>query len=292
MRITSETAYRNLLGDLERISERMQKTQLEVSSGKKLHRPSDNPTDVSDVVRIQAEQGEIFQYQDNVATAKSRLNFADSTLQGVETMIERVRSLALLSLSNVGTASVQASEVSGLREQLLGAANSSFEGQALFAGSNIDGPAYTEASDGTITYTGNDQAVRLQVGRSATLQTQVPGNEIFSGPIDVFASIKTLVTAMNAGNKSSIQAEVTRLENFSTVIGQASGKVGGLVNIADSISQELTRYSLARAEERSRLEDADLPTALTDFTQAQNALQAATAIGARISNISILNYLS
>src|SRR5213078_4869375 len=96
MRVTNETAYRSLLQDIERISERMQNTQLDISSGKKLHKPSDDPGAASDVLRIEAEQGEITQYQDNIATAKSRLNFADTTLQGVESMVERVRNLALL----------------------------------------------------------------------------------------------------------------------------------------------------------------------------------------------------
>src|SRR4051812_31212807 len=126
MRITSDTAYNNLLRDIERIAERMQNTQSQISSGKKLHKPSDDPTAVSDVIRIQAEQSEIKQYQDNIATAKSRLNFADTTLQGVETVIERVRSLALSSMSNVSTAGLQTAEISGLRDQLLSAANSTF----------------------------------------------------------------------------------------------------------------------------------------------------------------------
>ena len=71
MRITNDIAYNNLLRDIERISERMQNTQTQISSGKKLNKPSDDPVAASDVIRIQAEQGEIKQYQDNIATAKS-----------------------------------------------------------------------------------------------------------------------------------------------------------------------------------------------------------------------------
>lgn len=291
MRVTNETAYRSLLRDLERISERMEETQLQVSSGKKLHKPSDDPTAVSDVVRIRAERSEIAQYQDNVATAKSRLGIADTTLQSVETMVERVRSLALLSMSHMATANVQTAEINGLRDQLVDAANATFDGQFIFAGSNVDGPAYTEASDGTVTYTGNDQEVCLQIGRSSTLQIQVPGSEIFTGSVDLFSTIKDLVDAMNAGNKGGISAQVAKLEQFSAVVGGALGKVGGLVNLAQSVESDLTHYDLARTEDLMNLEDVDLSVALTDFTQAETALRAATAVGARISNISILDYL-
>jgi flagellar hook-associated protein 3 FlgL len=139
----------------------MQNTQLQISSGKKLFKPSDDPTAVSDVIRIQAEQGEIAQYQDNIATGQSRLNFADTTLQGVERMVERLEVLALLSMSSPSTASLQTSEISGLRDQLLSAANTTFDGQYVFAGSNLDGPAYIQASNGNVTYNGNDQEIRL-----------------------------------------------------------------------------------------------------------------------------------
>jgi flagellar hook-associated protein 3 FlgL len=292
MRITSDIAYNNLLRDIERISERMQDTQLQISSGKKLNKPSDDPVAVCDVIRIQAEQSEVAQYQDNLATAKSRLNFADSTLQGVETMIERVRSLALVSMSNLTTANVYTAEISGLRDQLLAAANNTIDGQFMFAGSNVDTPAYTQASNGTVTYSGNTDVVRLQIGRSATLQVQLPGSDIFTGTVDIFDTIQTLMADMNAGNKAGIAAGVTKLEQFSGVIGNALGKVGGLVNVAQSVEADLSKYSLGRTEQRSRLEDTDMAAALTDYTQAETALRAATAVGARISNISILDYLS
>jgi flagellar hook-associated protein 3 FlgL len=292
MRVTSDIAYNNLLRDIERISERMQITQLQIASGKRLNKPSDDPGAVSDVIRIQAEQGEISQYQDNIATAKSRLNYADATLQGVETMVERVRNLALMSLGNISNASLHTAEISGLRDQLLSAANSTIDGQFMFAGSNVDSPAYTQASNGTVTYNGNTDVVRVQIGRTATLQVQVPGSDVFTGTVDIFATIQNVMTAMNAGDKAAIAAEVTKLEQFSSVIGNTLGKVGGLINVAQSVASDLTQYSLGRTAQRSRLEDVDLAAALTDYTQAETALRAATAVGARISNISILDYLS
>jgi flagellar hook-associated protein 3 FlgL len=292
MRITSDIAYNNLLRDIERISERMGNTQLQISSGKRLNKPSDDPVAASDVIRIQAEQSEVGQYQDNIATAKSRLNFADATLQGVQTMVERIRNLALISMSNLSAASQHTAEISGLREQLLSAANSTIDGQFMFAGSNVDSPAYTQASDGTVTYNGNSDVVRLQIGRAATLQVGVPGSDVFTGTVDVFATVQNLMTAMNAGNKPAIAAEVTKLEQFFTAIGSTQGKVGGLINVAQSVDADLTQYSLGRTEQRSRLEDVDMAAALTDYTQAETALRAATAVGARISNISILDYLS
>src|SRR5687768_2775022 len=104
MRVTNDTNYRNLLRDIERISERMYNAQLQVSSSKKLHRPSDNPSAASDVVRIQAETSEIGQYLENIATGRTRLDFADTVLDSSERMVERIRSLALIATGNMGSA--------------------------------------------------------------------------------------------------------------------------------------------------------------------------------------------
>jgi flagellar hook-associated protein 3 FlgL len=206
-------------------------------------------------------------------------------------VIERVRTLGLLSLNNPAAAGVQTAEIEGLRDQLVGAANTVFNGQFLFAGSKVDGPAYTKAGDGTVAYNGDSQQVQVQIGRSSTLQIQVPGSEIFTGSVDAFATISDLMAAMNAGDKGAISAQISKLEQLSSVIAGANGKVGGLINVAQSVERDLTQYRLARSGDLVDLEDVDLSVAITEFTQAETALRAATAIGARISNISILDYL-
>jgi len=292
MRVTTDASYRNLLRDLQRISERMQRSQLEISSGKKLHRPSDSPTAVSDVVRIQGERNETQQHLENIAIAKERLNFADGTLQNVQLMIERIRSLALRSTTDPTTAPLYTTEISQLRQQLLSAANSTYDAQFIFAGSNNGASPYVEDGSGNVTYTGDGEATYLHAGRTSKIQVHLPGSEIFSGSVDIFAAINDLVDAMNAGDTSATAAQVKKLEDFSTVAGRALAKIGGLVNAAQSLEEESNRYSLEQTAARSRLEDADLAAALTDYSQAETALRAATAAGARISNISILDYLA
>lgn len=291
MRVTNDTSYRNLLRDLQRISERMQRAQMQISSGKKLHRLSDDPVAASDVVRIQVERNETRQHLENVAIGKARLSFADGTLQNVQLMVERMRSLALAATNSSAPSDAHVTEVSGLREQLISAANSTYDGQYIFAGSNVSVTPYVKDAAGTVTYTGDDEATYLQAGRSSTLQVHLPGSEIFSGPVDVFAAIKDLVDAMNAGDRSAIAAQVKQLEDFHSLVGKALAKVGGLVNAGQSLEEGLTNYSLQQASEQSRLEDADLSEALSEYTQAETALRAATAAGARIYNISILDYL-
>ena len=291
MRIADDSGYRNLLLDIQRISERMQASQNQVSSGKKLTRPSDDPSAAADVVNVDSVRAASAQYLDNAGTANSRLQIADNALDGVQQVIDRIRTLALMAQNGTSSPSLSVEEISGLRDQLLSYANTEFEGQYMFAGSNTDSAAYDKASNGVVTYSGNSDEVRLQVGKASTLQSQIPGDQVFSGSVDVFQTLTDLVAAMNSGSTSAIQTQVTKLEQFSQNVSSARTKLGGLMNGATAAQNELKQADLTLVAHLSQLQDADLAQAISEFTQSQNALQAATAVGARVGSVSILDYL-
>ena len=93
MRVTEGIGYQNLLRDIARVQERMQIAQDQVSSSKKVTKPSDDPTAASDIVRIFGEKSEAEQFERNLTFAESKLNLADTVLDSVEHMIERARTL-------------------------------------------------------------------------------------------------------------------------------------------------------------------------------------------------------
>jgi flagellar hook-associated protein 3 FlgL len=290
MRIADDNKYSSLLQDIQRIAQRMQTAQTQASSGKKLNRPSDNPSGAADVVNIDSARATGAQYLDNAATAQSRLEVADSSLDGVQLVTDRIRTLALGALS--GSPSTSSSEeISGLRDQILSYANSAFEGQYIFAGSNTDSPAYAKASDGTITYSGNSDVTRLQTGKASTLQSQIPGSDVFSAGIDIFKTVSDLAAAMNSGDKNGIQTQVGKLEQFSQAVSTSRTKVGGLINASTAAQTDLKQTDLTQIAHLSHVQDVDLAKALSDFSQSQTALQAATAVAGRVSSISILDYL-
>jgi len=291
MRIADDSGYRNLLLDIQRIAERMQIAQNQISSGKRLTRPSDDPSAAADVVNVDSVRATSAQYLDNAGTAEARLQIADSTLDGVQQVTDRIRTLALMAQNGTSTPSLSVEEIAGLRDQLLSYANTAFEGQSLFAGSRTDSAAYSKASNGVISYSGNSDVVKLQVGKASVLQSQIPGDQVFSGAVDIFQTLTDLVAAINTGSTSAIQTQVTKLEQFSQTVSSARTKLGGLMNAATAAQNELRQADLTLVAHLSKLEDADLAQALSEFTQTQNALQAATAVGARVSSLSILDYL-
>ena len=291
MRVTESIGYQNLLRDLARVQERLQIAQEQVSSNKKVTRPSDNPTAASDIVRIYSEKSETEQYERNLAFAESKLNFADTALDSVEHMVERARTLGQLSFGNPTTASLYTSEVNGLRDQLISTANTTHAGRFIFGGSVTTTAPYVKAADATVSYQGNSQDVTLQVSRSSTVKTQIPGNQIFSGSVNIFQVMSDLATAMQTGNKNGIDAQVRKLEQFSETVSIARSKIGSYVNMAANVSAELTSARLSRENDLTQEQAANMAQAITELNLTQNALQATLAVGARISQLSLLDFL-
>jgi len=291
MRVTEGMNYQTLLRDLAFGQDRLQNSQNEVSTGKKVTAPSDNPIAASDIVRLNTEGNEAGQFSKNLTFAKAKLQIADTALDGVEQMVERARTLGQLSLGEGNPASAYVTELNGLRDQIISAANTTNAGRYIFGGSITTTAPYVKNPDTSVTYAGNNQDMPLQVSRNSTLQTQVAGSDIFSGSVDIFTTMSDLATAMQAGDKAAIDAQVKKLEQFSDTVSVARSKIGGYLNAAANVDSELSSTGLVRKSELSHVQDADLAQAITELTMNQQQLQATMAVGARLSQLTILDYL-
>src|SRR5690242_960902 len=144
MRITSTMSYLNLLQDINRAQERAQNAQNQVSSGKKVLNPSDDPTAAADIVHLTSEGAEADQYARNVTFAQSKLQVTDGVLDNVQQMVERARTLGQASLGDLTTSTANVTELNGLRDQLLSAANTTYLNRFIFGGSVTTTPPYVK----------------------------------------------------------------------------------------------------------------------------------------------------
>ncbi len=291
MRVTNATSYRNLLHELAIVQERMETAQMQISSGKRVSVPSDDPSTASDIIRLSSEKNESAQFSRNLDFAKTKLELADTVLDGIERMVERVRSLGQIAMSSSTAASANITEVTGLRDQIIAAANTTHAGRFIFGGSVTTTQPYPKAMDGSVAYQGNDDQTPVQVSRSLSVQTQIPGSDIFTASVDIFATISRLANAMQASDKTQIDAEIRNLERFSETLSVSRSKIGNYVNLANNIESDMTAANLAREKDLDEAGAADLAKAITDFQMSGNALQAIMSVGSRISQLNLLDFL-
>jgi flagellin-like hook-associated protein FlgL len=132
----------------------------ELSTGKKVNQPSDDPAAVAGLIVNNAQTSRVNAYLSNISTLQDSLQEADSTLNSVVTSLTQAVSLATEGANGTLNQTDRDSlvqEVNGIQQQILEYANQSFEGNYLFAGTAVNTtPFVTDSSSSSgVSYKGN-----------------------------------------------------------------------------------------------------------------------------------------
>jgi flagellar hook-associated protein 3 FlgL len=141
-------------------------------------------------------------------------------------------------------------------------------------------------------YQGDDGLQSIEVGPGQTVPTNVPGHRIFSSDtVDLFASVKRLVSALRGNDRAGIAEALGGLNQSISHVGSMLGEIGALSNRmavgADQLDEAKSFYS----ELLSRTEDVDLAKAISDLMLQQYAIEAASRTLTQVFDSSLLRYL-
>ena len=153
MRVTNSMMSNTITRYLMRQSEDLYKVQEQISSQKRINRPSDDPVGMRKVLDYRNQMATVDQYMDNVERGTTRLEFTEITLKMVDDLLGVVREISQAQAK--GTTSsrdLAAREVRNMYDQTVELANSKLGKNYMFAGHQTDTPAYghvAEVSGGT-----------------------------------------------------------------------------------------------------------------------------------------------
>ncbi len=194
---------------------KLAKLQEQISTGLRIANPSDDPAGAARVLELEQEVKLHEQYQTNILHADQRLSLQDSTLQGAENLVQRVRELAIhannASLDQVSRDAI-ADELDQRREELLSLANTvDSNGDFLFAGFQNQQRPFTFEKTGSVEYVAfhGDQGQRwMQISQSRRINTDTPGRGIFM-EVASSAALNERADAGNAGSGIIAPARVS-----------------------------------------------------------------------------------
>lgn len=231
MRVSEQEIYGLLVGNLQRLREGMLKAQNQVSTGKRVTAPSDDPVSFARIVSDKATLAATDQRLRNIQFGTTRLNEFDSRLRSVQMTLGRVKELAVQFGSDISGAqprAIGALEVRQLFQQLLQDANSRLDGQALFGGTSQRGRATGVAVGAPVTLSDgvNDTlAVTVDGVASGTIDLTALANESLSGPA-LAARVQTQINAdaalTAAGKSVTVSFDTDHLVIVSDSHGPAS----------------------------------------------------------------------
>lgn len=296
MRVTFDMAFRNGLADINRAAEALQRAQREVSSGRRLHAPSDDPSATAQVIGEYAEQRQVDSYAKASDSAESRLAVADSVLSDVILRIQDAQVKAAAANNSFLTQPQRdalALEIEGIRDALLTAVNQQFRGTYLFSGERLTTAPYQRDASGVIgPYQGNGGSQQIDVDRTRSIAVTFDGSAVVG---DLFDGLDQLAAAVRAGNTAgpgfTVSDGLARLGEAFDRATTMQSRIGAALNDVDEQQARLGEVKRASEARRSALEDANMAEAITRMQQADTAHQAALAAVSRSSRPSLLDYL-
>jgi len=227
---------------------RLSKTQLQLSTGKRILTPSDDPTGSVRVVDLKSAIGRVDQYQVNAGRASSRLEQEESVLFGVTNLLQRSHELAVQgNNSAVMTASDKiaiAAEVRQLVDELEGLANSrDANGDYIFAGYKSGTRPFTRTTIDTYTYNGDQGQRQLQISADRTIADGDNGFDLF---VDVDTGPFASVAGIAATSFGAINDGDLTINGFSVgaipAAADAAERAGQIRNAINAIS-DITNVS-------------------------------------------------
>jgi flagellar hook-associated protein 3 FlgL len=310
MRVTSNSFSSQLVDQLGSLSSRQNRLQNQAASGQRITLPEDDPHGTSRVLELQAEAGTVGQYQKNIETQQQTAQASYQAMQSLKTISDRAGEIATLAdgLKSPEELKTYAAEITQLIRQAVQVTNSKNNDSYLFAGTNSDQTpfALTEDADGHITdvaYSGNSSLSQVEVAEGMTITAQTVGaNTSGTGPTglitdsrtggDFFAHLITLQNHLLSGDTSAIassdRAQLAQDESNLLCHIASNGAVQSRLEASASLA---TTRATSLQQNVSGLSDADLAQTLVQLSEAQTAYQAALQTGAKVLQLSLLDFL-
>ncbi len=289
-RVTQQSLARRTTSNMQETLARLQETQNQISSNRRITKPSDDPVGAATALRLRSDVDRNAQISSNIDDATAWLNTADDTLGMVVTATHQARDLSIQAqngaLSQTERDAIGA-QLDQIRATMIGLANTKYSGRAIFAGT-----ANTAAYDTSGNFLGTSNAVERTVAPGEQVQINVTGDAVF-GPngSDLFTNITNLATAVRAGNGVAIDAQVTNLDARTTIVQTRLAEIGARTQRIDAMKSRNDSGAVSLKQQLSGVEDLDLPKALVEMQLRQVAYQAALQSTAKVIQPTLADFL-
>ena len=285
-----------VINDIEQSDEALQTAYQQVSTGQKVNAPSDNPAASAAYMTLQSKAASVDQYTTNAESVLSQAQTADSALTSVVSLLNRAVTIGTEGANSTSTSdrASLASSIKGILDNVVSLANTTVGGVSLFGGTVSGTTAFTaDASSSTgYTYNGNDAVNTVTVGDSLTVQTNIPGDTLFTNSsASVLGALSTLASALTSGSSTDIGTAATAVTTALNYVSQQHTVYGGTVNTLTSQEDYLSQEKITITSQESSLVGIDSATAAENLSQAEVQNTAIYEASAKVLQNTLLTYL-
>jgi flagellar hook-associated protein 3 FlgL len=306
MKVSTTQIFERSIEQMSNQRTKVAEMQAKLASGKQIVQPSDDAEKAGLIQRLDSAYKRQEVYESTLDSVMTRLEVEESAVTSAEAIMQRARELAVQAGNGTltdGDRKILAHEVSSLRDELLALANSQdATGNYVFSGSMAQTPAFVESADGTVNYRGDDNRVQVAISEQRSMFMNRPGDEIFtsivrSNPgqgserVSFFNVMDDFANALSSNSEEGVQRGLTEIsgltEGMATAIADVGTRMNTVQNQQDILGDNKLRYQALL----SNAEDLDYAKAVTELSAEMLSMEAAQASFAKISQLSLFDYL-
>lgn len=293
MRITQSMMSNSMLRNLSNSYSDLNKYSEQLSSGKKITKPSDDPVVATKGMGYRTEVRDVAQYKRNLSEAQSWIDNSDSALSNATSALQRLRELAVQASNGTyeeGQRGNIAEEVDQLKEQLATVANTQVNEKYIFNGSNTNTAPVTINDDGSTTVDFNSNAVNLTLSKGVDVKINVDGGAVFGNKL--FDDLNNFSAALRSdGSDEDLDQYIGLIdENINNLVNERAD-IGARMNRMDLVESRLGDQELSATELMSNNEDAEMEEVIMNLTSQEAVHRAAMSAGARIIQPTLMDFL-
>jgi flagellar hook-associated protein 3 FlgL len=301
MRATQTTTYRSLQSFLDRTSDKLADLQLQAATGKRINRPSDDPTAISPVLSARTQIQASDRYIETIESGLDRTDGADGYLDGIENTLVRLKEIGIATVNSSLSPQdmlTYADEVAQLRESLIDSGNAQINGKYIFAGFSEKtvpfvpaNPLLPVSSTNPIVYAGDSGSVEFEIAPNELIEVNLTGDDLMFGGVDIFSLVTSLEDELRANNPAGVETLINPLEDAANQVRSQRSLKGNVGRRLEVARDHMEQIKIDMETFRSRFEDADIIETITSLEQQQQSFEAALNVTGKVSQLSILDYI-
>ncbi len=273
--------------------------QERVATGKRINRPSDDPTGAETLIRLRTAQAEIEHFSRNTSAVKERLTFSDSALDSYEQALDRVKALLMKGASGTASADVRATlaaEIDGVRIRVLANANTRIDGQYIFGGTRQAEPPFDPATAAASAVSALPTKLQIEQG-GQPFESGVLAETVFADSTGtVFAMMTDVAAALRgtgdaATDEQNIRAALDRVTEFGSRAATARARVGLSLEAVEDVQSRHERNDYLLSVAAQNIEAADFVEESMRLVESNNALEATLRAASQYGRKTLIDML-
>ncbi|WP_251980263.1 flagellar hook-associated protein FlgL [Salinibacter ruber] len=313
---SNSSVYSGVISDeVPRLQRDISRLREQISSGKRINRPSDDPSSFATAERMKTLGNQLARREESIASARTFVDRTQQELDGLADLFTRAREDGVRAADDTRSADDRAAianELRSIKDEVVDRMNSTQDGEYIFAGNRTDtqpfgadGSANDAAPiNGSLDALDGDRT--RPIGKNQDLTVNVDGKALAQydtaaggDPKTITGALDNLIKAVDPADNSppsgppdpDISTALGEVENALDHVISKGSEAGAIGRRLSTAQEQVEAASLEANERRSDAEDTDLATAISELQQRQTQLQAAFQATSSSQQTSLVNFL-